>query len=165
MELAYQKLIKEKNLTIDELPEDAKTGIKAIQQIVHSISMVEKRGGKVSDEISNKLRLNDKWMVREILDYCENKNTNAPVMPNKPEEIIAEIKNQEIGLQIEESLKSLHEQKITSITLQELKSKSPDVYHTIFNTYEKDKENGVETSKYSLLEDKNNPQTFILNQK
>lgn len=57
-----------------------------------------------------------------------------------------------IGYQVEEELKSLYEQKKFNITIDELKSKAPKSYNIIFENYEKDKDNGIETSFYRLLE-------------
>lgn len=88
MEHAYEKLMKEHNLSLNELPVDAKIGIESIQQIVKAINLAEKTNKNVKPVVYDKIKANDKWVVREILDYVENKNTNTDPLPNKAAEVI-----------------------------------------------------------------------------
>ena len=90
MEHAYEKLMKEHNLSLNELPVDAKIGIQSIQQIVKAIHLAEKTGKNVKPEVYDKIKANDKWTVREILDYVEKKETNNTPLPNKADDVIKE---------------------------------------------------------------------------
>lgn len=88
MEHAYEKLMKEHNLSLNELPVDAKIGIESIQQIVKAIHLAEKTNKNVKPAVYDKIKANDKWVVREILDYVENKDTNKDPLPNKADDVI-----------------------------------------------------------------------------
>ena len=46
MELQYIKALKEHSLRVNDLPEDAQTGISEINKILKGFSMIEKRGLK-----------------------------------------------------------------------------------------------------------------------
>jgi len=152
---AYEKLLQEEKLTIDELPEDARIGIEAIKNIEKAISMSEKMGKVVSDKVKAKVLANDKWVTREILDYLEGKNTDRGALPNKPNEVIEEIKIEQIdpkGVAIEEEITELLKSGETKFALESLKSKAPKAYDVIWLNYEEGEENGVRTSLYTIKE-------------
>ncbi len=88
MEYAYEKLMTEHKLTLDELPKDAQVGIKSIGKIKGAINLAEKRGLRVKPAIYDQMQALDKWVVREILDHVENKNTNTAAPPKTAEDII-----------------------------------------------------------------------------
>lgn len=175
---AYQALMAEHKLTISELPADARIGIDSIYQIEKAISMAEKKGKKVKQSTLDKLKANDKWTVREILDYVEEKTTktNTAPLPNPATVVVAEIvatttvvddgktttadtTNTTVvvepdakGVKIDAELKVVFDSGKTEITLDEMKSLSPTAYNTIFDTYDASGDNGVETTHYSLIE-------------
>lgn len=167
---AYQKLMAEHKLELNELPQDAKIGIDSIFQIEKAISMAEKKGKKVKQSTLDKLKANDKWVVREILDYVEGKKTNTTPLPNDATTVVAEVKEvidepaktpdkveetvtaDPKGLKIDEELKKVFETGKTELTLDEIKSLAPTAYNLIFDTYDASGDNGVETSHYSLIE-------------
>jgi hypothetical protein len=91
MQYAYQKLMAENDLTLAELPEDAKLGIEAIKNIEKAVNMAEKKGKRVSPQTMAKIKANDKWVVREILDYIDDEDENEEEMPYEDDEIIEEI--------------------------------------------------------------------------
>jgi hypothetical protein len=178
MELAYEKLMAEHGLTLAELPTDAKTGIKSVKQIAHAMHMTEQRGHTVKQATIDKLKANDKWTVREILDYVENKDTNSEELPNDTEEVIEEIQEDEEansmspedqakfdqGVAIETELENLSGSGKLSYTTEELKSSAPKTYKVIFDTYTQGEQNGVKTTRFSLIESPDQEQTFNLTQ-
>lgn len=175
MEYGYEKLLKEHNINVADLPKDAQIGIKSLKQLAGAIATNEKAGRPVSQEILDKIKANDKWVIREILDYVEEKEIDRGEIPNDPKEIIEEIEeeaeaheaenddpNLELGLAIEAELEAQYKAGIKEITLAEIKSKCPKAYETIFKTYEPNGSNGVRTSKFSLIENTEKPETFNL---
>ncbi len=69
------------------------------------------------------------------------------------------------AVKIESELKNLFESGQKTLTLEEIKKGAPVSYKDIFESYKEGEENGVETSRYSLLEKKDEKQTFELTQK
>jgi hypothetical protein len=175
MDLAYEKLMQEHGLTLTELPEDAQTGIKGVKQIAHAISMTEKRGHTVKPATISKLKANDKWAVREILDYLQDKDTNPDEAPNDPDEVIEELENQmspedlekfNQGVSIEKELERIFnsQEGPCTMTSDELKSTAPNTYNHVFSTYTQGDQNGVKTTRFSLIESPDQEQTFNLTQ-
>lgn len=162
MQYAYEKLMSDEKLTLAELPEDAKIGIEAIKKIERMLVISEKKGRKPTAKVLNKLKANDKWVVREILDYMEGKDSKqSEEVPHSVEEVQQDIKTDETkdevkvdekGLAIDKELQKLIEENTTTLTANELKAKAPRTYAVIFDNYEKGKENGVETSFYKAIE-------------
>jgi hypothetical protein len=158
MKYAYEKLMEENDLTIAELPADAKQGINQIKKIEKAIKLVQGRGKSVSNDTINQIRVNDKWIVREILDYLEDKDIDRGEMPNSAEDVIESIEEDNTptadpkGLKIDKELKALFDAGKTSLTIDEIRSSARNAYDVIFETYERGGDNGVETSYYSLIE-------------
>ena len=162
MEYAYEKLMKQHNLTYAELPSDAKVGIDTIKNIEKSIAMVEKRGKTVSQSVINKIKANDKWIVNEILDYVDDTDNNDDELPYEKKEIEAEIKkdaapeltaDQQKALAIEAELENMHKSGRKEWDIDSINSAAPKTYAELFEAYDdEDKENGVATSRYSLIE-------------
>ena len=105
MQYAYEKLMQEYELSHSELPEDAKLGIEAIKNIEKAVNMAEKSGKKINPQTMAKIKANDKWVVREILDYVD-----------------------------------------------EFKGVAPNTYKVLFDNFDEDDDNGVETNRYKLIE-------------
>lgn len=195
MEHAYEKLMKEHNLSYSELPNDAKIGIDVIQQIVKAVYLAEKTGKKVKPKVYDKIKANDKWVTREILDYVDGKETHNEPLPNKSATAVIEsgiegapaaaastepaktpvnepepVKKPtmepqkkveppapveilpETVIKIDEELKTLADAGKTTMTLEEVKAGAPTAYNVIFDGYEPDGQNGIETTYYSLIE-------------
>lgn len=57
-----------------------------------------------------------------------------------------------LGLQIDAELKAIVDAGTTELALEALKSKAPKTYSVVFENYEENGENGVETSFYSATE-------------
>lgn len=88
MEHAYERLMQEHNLSLEELPNDAKIGIESIQLILKAVKLNDRKGSPTKPATYDKIKANDKWVVREILDYVENKNTNKSPLPHKAADVI-----------------------------------------------------------------------------
>jgi hypothetical protein len=170
MEFKYKKLMEENDLTVNQLPEDAQTGISEINKVLRAISMVEKKGRKISAGSLKKLTTMDKWVTYEILDYLHDTDNNDDDMPIDADDIIEDLNkdgkdkpvnesndnNQvdQVGLRIEEELDRLFESGKTSYTIDEIRNKANRTYKELWESYEEDEKNGIVTTKYSLIEDK-----------
>jgi hypothetical protein len=162
MELAYKKLMEEYGLKQSDLPEDAVEGIKIVEGIVKGIQLAEKKGQKVSDLTYRKLKLNDKWVVREIIDFKEGTEKNEEEIPFEKEEVLDEIpkganeggepvdksKGNQVNIEL---TKVLGEGKET-LSATELKKLAPVTYGIIFESYKVGEENGVQTSSFLVKE-------------
>lgn len=195
---AYEKLMQEYNLTHKELPNAAKIGIKTITKIDNILVTMRNTGKTLTKATLEKIEANDKWVVREILDYVEDKQENSGKAPNSPEVILAavqkeaedaankaaeklkeeeaaeaaaklkaagkeddeepievvkaEIVGDERAGKIDTELKVLMTAGVVSLTLADIKSSAPTAYSILFDAYEVDGENGVETTHYRLVE-------------
>ena len=167
MEFKYKKLMEENGLTLNQLPEDAQTGVAEINKVLRAISMVEKKGGKISAGSLKKLTTMDKWVTYEILDYLHDTDNNDDDMPIDADDVIEDLNkdkpvnkpndnNQvdQVGLRIEEELNRLFESGKTSYTIDEIRNKASRTYKELWESYEEDEKNGIVTTKYSLIEDK-----------
>ncbi len=194
MEKAYEILIKEHKLTLAELPEDAKTGIRSIKDVEHAVVLAEKKSAKagkvytMSSALTSKIKALDKWVVREILDYVEDKDTNTDEPIVSATEIIEEIKKddpikkeaepvvkkEEVpaapesteadpkGLEIDKEFNQMISNNQVEVTLDQLKELANTAYYVIFDNYDKDGQNGISTTNFDLIE-KNDK--FILTKK
>jgi hypothetical protein len=178
MEFLYKKAMLEYDLSIDELPADAKIGIETINDILKSQRMLEKVGKSLTNKALAKLKTQDKWVYFEILDYVNDTDNNDDEAPNL-EDVEEEIENKlndteeeeeemeekapsEQGLQIEQELERMFENGNISCTIEEVRNFAPKTYNLLFDTYSEGEENGVVTSKYSLIE---NNKIFTLTKK
>jgi len=156
MEFQYEKLMEEEGLTLKELPQDAKVGIESIAKIKRIIALTESKGKKIHQSVYQKLRTNDKWVTREILDYLEGKDSKqSDEVPHNEKEIQKDIEMTQIdplGLEIENELKSLVEAGTKTLNADELKLKAPKAYNVVFKNYGEEEDNGVETSNFALIE-------------
>tara|TARA_R110000751_G_scaffold258936_4_gene358299 strand:+ start:3805 stop:4329 length:525 start_codon:yes stop_codon:yes gene_type:complete len=169
---AYEKLMSDNNLSKDELPADAITGIRSIQQIANAMKMTEKRGQTVSQNVKDKLKANDKWVVREILDHLEDTDNNSADLPNPAIEVVDSLNEKAPpaapapdpkGIKIDNELANLYEKGDDyhfQFTIEELRDLAKTTYQTIFSTYNESEKNGVITSNFSLLEE--NTEVFKL---
>jgi len=162
MDLKYKKEMEKHGLSYAELPEDAQTGIDAINDVLKGFNMLEKKGQKPSAKAIKKLNAMDKWVYYEILDYLHDTDKNDDDIPFDAEDVLEdeegkqndnnEPKADPIGLKIEEELASLHEQGVETISSDDLRNKARTTFKTIWDNYEEDGKNGVITSHYALVE-------------
>ena len=168
MEYAYVKLMRENNLTLNNLNEDAINGIDSIKQVEKSINMLAKKGKNVSAKVLSKVKSNDKWICGEILQILDGKErNNTDELPYNEEEIIDQIQDEQeeqnneidqmestdpIGIKIDTELDIAYMNGNTRISLEDLKNVSHTAYNVIFDNYESNTKNGVETTYFNLLE-------------
>lgn len=172
----YLAVMKQHNLELKDLSDDAKGGIDDINYIVKAINMAEKSNKKVSDATIKKLNRLDKWVSLEILDDHLGKDDNEEdkeKFDEVVEEIKEEIKNDDsavvgtndgvnedvIDANIDVELKALHDTDPNKeYTIDELKKVAPVAYNYIWDSYKEGEENGVTTSNYDVSE---NPETKL----
>ena len=180
MELLYVKSMEQNNLTYDELPADAKIGIDQINDILKSKRMLEKVGKSLTQKALAKIKAHDKWVHYEILDFVHDTDNNEDEAPDldevedeidkklnddNKEDMVDETQNDETtkkGLIIEQELESMYTNGHLSCNIEEIKNLAPVTYNLLFDTYNEGEENGVVTSKFSIIE---NNKKFILKQK
>jgi hypothetical protein len=169
MEFKYKKLMEENDLALNQIPEDAKTGIDEINKVLRGITMRERAGKKVLPGTLKKLATMDKWVTYEILDYLHDTDKNDDDMPINADDVLKDLNKDDtpptpptppidlqpvdqLGLKIDEELDNFFQSGKTSFTIDEIRSSARNTYKEIWDNYEEGEENGIITSKYSLLE-------------
>ena len=99
--------------------------------------------------------------MNEILDYVNDTDDNDDDMPYEEDEIIDDIESKVVvipphHLRIEDELKTLYSTGKKRYTIEELHDVAPSAYDAIFDTYDPEEDNGIETSYYSLIEKDDN---------
>lgn len=181
MELQYKKALEKNNLNISDLPEDAQTGISEINNVLRAFNMLEKKGSKPTANSLKKLRAMDKWVYYEILDYLHDTDKNDDDIPFdaddvkddlsgsskndgiKDDSIDGNIEPDALGIKIEAELDGLYQSGKTVYSIEELGNKARETYNVLFDLYKDEEENGIVTTKYSLLEGKDKKFTLKLN--
>jgi hypothetical protein len=172
MELQYENAMEEYDLKYNDLPEDAQTGIDNIKDVLKGLAMLEKKGKKASAKTLKKLKAMDKWVYYEILDHVQGTDNNDEEMEVDADEVIEDI-NQEakegsaetnvpdkVGVEIEVELQKMMESGTKEWSIEQVKSVAKKTYNVLFDNYEEGDENGIRTSKYSLIETK--PKIFTI---
>ena len=170
MELQYQKAMAEYNLAYKDLPEDAQVGIDNIRDVQKGITMLEKKGKQVQPKTLKKISAMDKWVYYEILDHVQGTDENDDDMGVDAKEVVKEIKqqagelksesaapeltaDQKKALAIEAELEAMFKSGTKEWDIDSINTAAPKTYAELFEAYDdEDKENGVATSRYSLLE-------------
>jgi hypothetical protein len=169
MEFKYKKLMEENDLALNQIPEDAKTGIDEINKVLRGITMRERAGKKVLPGTLKKLATMDKWVTYEILDYLHDTDKNDDDMPINADDVLKDLNKDDtpptpppppidlqpvdqLGLKIDQELDNFIQSGKTSFTIDEIRSSARNTYKEIWDNYEEGEENGIITSKYSLLE-------------
>jgi hypothetical protein len=171
MEFKYKKLMEENDLTLNQIPEDAKTGVDEINKVLRGITMRERAGKKVLPMTLKKLATMDKWVTYEILDYLHDTDKNDDDIPFVAEDVLNDLNKDDktqkpasdekpvdqMGLRIDQELDRLYATGKTTFEIDEIRSLARNAYKEIWDNYEDEDDNGIITSKYSLLEgdDKN----------
>jgi hypothetical protein len=171
MEFQYEKELQKNELKYADLTEDAQTGIDGIKDIKKALNMLEKSGKKPTAKTLRKVKAMDKWVCYEIYDIVNDTDKNEDEIPFEEEEVLEEIEGQvkddmeehakesesnSKGLKVELEIQVLHEKGVKEIDIEDLKSEAPTCYDILFDTYDPEEENGIETSNYSLIESKEN---------
>jgi hypothetical protein len=177
MELQYKKALTENGLNISDLPEDAQTGISEINNVLKAFNMLEKKGGKPTAKALKKLKAMDKWVYYEILDYLHDTDKNDDDIPFDAEDITDDLQNKNnqsdlddkinepdaLGLKIEAELDGLYQSGKKVYSIEEIGSNAHETYNVLFDSYEDGEDNGIVTTKYSLLEGTDKKFTLKLN--
>lgn len=179
MELQYKKALEKNNINVSNLPEDAQTGISEINNVLKAFNMLEKKGQRPTEKAMKKLRAMDKWVYYEILDYLHDTDKNDDDIPFDADDVKDDLNiqnkdnsNQDnddnnqtdpVGIKIEAELDGLYQSGKTVYSIEELGDKAPETYNVLFDLYQDGEENGVVTTKYSLLEGKDKKFTLKLN--
>ena len=71
----------------------------------------------------------------------------------------------ELGLQIEDELTQMYETGEKEWDIEDIRKVAKKTYDLIFDNFDDDEENGVETSSYSLLEKDGEEMVFMLRKK
>jgi hypothetical protein len=169
MEFRYKKLMEENDLALNQIPEDAKTGIDEINKVLRGITMRERAGKKVLPGTLKKLATMDKWVTYEILDFLDDTDKNDDNIPFAAKDVLKDLDKDntpptppippialqpvdELGLKIDQELDNFFQSGKTLFTIDEIRSSARITYKEIWDNYEEGEENGIITSKYSLLE-------------
>lgn len=180
MELLYKKELEKNNLRVSDLPEDAQTGIDQINDVLKAFNMLERKGKKPTAKALKKLKAMDKWVTYEIYDYLHDTDKNDDEIPFDADDVTDDLndgKNDNgnnddngngvdvdpIGLKIDAELEQLYASGKTVYSIEELGNKARETYNVLFDAYNDGEENGIVTSKFSLIEGKD--KNFILKQK
>jgi hypothetical protein len=166
MELEYEKVMEEYNLSERELPSDAVNAISAIKSALR-LAKIRESKNQDSSQYYEKAKSFDNFVVREIYDLVNNTEENDEMPENDFEEESEEQyeqQNQEQeyqkeeympkgdGLKINNELFEIYKNGKTEISIDELKNLAPNCYETIFDCYEEGEENGIQTNEYTLIE-------------
>lgn len=176
MELNYVKELEKYNLQVRDLPEDAQTGIKEIKKALSFIKMGEAKGKKTSPDAIKKIKAMDKWVCYEIYDIVEDTDENDDEIPfdgdDVKDDLIDEdsddnsdddkdeqsknikqvVRTNADGNKINLELIELGKSGKVEFTIDEIKKSAPTTYKAIFDVYERNEQNGVQTNTYSLIE-------------
>ena len=164
MELGYEKLMRENNLTLNDLNEDARNGIANVKAVMIVVNRESKKGKSVSDLTWSKVRTNDKWICGEILETLDGKHrNNEDEAPYTEDDIIDEIEDDEdnneqedfadpTGIQIDLAFDIAFKSGNTRLSLEDIKSTSPTAYDIIWKTYKANEKNGITTTFFNLIE-------------
>jgi len=172
MEFQYLKTMQENDLSISDLPEDAQTGIAEIKKVLTALNMSKKNP---TAAVQKKLKAMDKWVYYEILDFLHDTDKNEDDIPFDAQDVIEPGKNANegkdgdqstadpLGLKIEQELDGLYASGNTVYSIEDLSTKAKETYNVLFDAYDEDEENGIVTTKYSLIEGKDKKFTLKLN--
>ncbi len=173
----YEKLMAENNLQMSDLTEDAKNSITAIKDLEKSIKMAQGKGKEASATTLSKIKTSDKMAVQEIVDMLDSDDDdeddsddsddsqngdfgNDSDDKKEPEPVVT---SDPKGLRIDAELEVAYANGKKEIGFDELKGISKMAYDVIFNNYDDSGDNGIETSKFTLIE--TNENLFTLTKK
>ena len=68
----------------------------------------------------------------------------------------------DLGYQIQDELQQMYESGQKEWQIEDIRSVGKRTYDILFDSYEEDAENGIQTTSYNLIESENEEMTFIL---
>jgi len=72
MQLGYEKLMDEYDLTAEDFDKETQAGIRSITHLKNLIESKRRVGSKITPEAIDKIKFADKSLINEILDYIED---------------------------------------------------------------------------------------------
>lgn len=167
MKLAFEKVIEENNLDLENLPSDIQKSITDIKKSKGAIETRIQLGHDVKDATIDNLKEKDAELVERILDHLEIDNDDDSDDEGNEEGNEEEEENmfdvsKYDGNKIDSELSSLLDQGVTEINFMEIRSACPLTYELLFEAYEANKENGVRTSHFEMIETAPNSETFYI---
>ena len=168
----YEKLMAENDLQMSDLTEDAQNSIMAIKDLEKSIKMAQGKGKEASATTLSKIKTSDKMATQEIVDMLdaddddddddddndgfegEEDDNDDSDSQNEPEKPV--VTSEPKGLKIDAELEVVFASGKKEIGFDELKSISKTAYDVIFDNYDNNGDNGIETSKFTLIETEEN---------
>jgi len=185
MKLGIEKLIEEQKLDLENLPADIQ---KLITDIKKSKSSIEYRisiGQNINPKTIESLKERDQELIEKLYDHLDissdddsqeeeeeeddDDSTEGGEEEDDDSQEDEEDENQEENMvdlskydanKIDSELSSLIDQGITEINFMDIRSACPHAYELLFEAYEANKENGVRTTFYEMIETQPNSETF-----
>ena len=169
MKLSFEKIMAEHKISMEELPKDVQLTINEVSELRNRIMSKKQIGQAVTPETMEKLKAKDRMLVKELLDFDEERNEDE----DEDEDTGSSDDNENSdddendyddgeGLAVDQELEGLSKAGLVTISLNDLRSKAPKSYDILFDTYGQDEENGIVTSNFSLTETAVNSQEFKL---
>ena len=125
----------------------------------------------VKDATIDNLKEKDAELVERILDHLEIDNDDDSDDDSddegneggneEEEENMLDVSKYD-GNKIDSELSALLDQGVTEINFMEIRSACPHTYELLFEAYEANKENGVRTSHFEMIETEPNSETFYI---
>ena len=178
MKLSFEKAMEEHNISMEDLPKDVKLMINEANDLKSRIEAKKQIGQKITPETMERLKAKDRLLVKEILDFVDERddeedededddNDNQKPFGSSDEDENDDQDDDDDqdyddgeGVVVDQELEVLVKSGMSKITLDELRSKAPNTYNILFDTYGQDEENGIITSNFSLTETSSNSQEF-----
>ena len=176
MKLSFEKAMEEHGISMDELPKDVKLMINEANDLKSRIEAKKQIGQKITPETMERLKAKDRLLVKEILDYAderdedddddddEEENSGSSGSNNEDDDMEEDYDDTE-GVAVDQELELLAKSGVSKITLDQLRSQAPNTYNVLFDSYGQDEDNGIITSNFSLTEIATNSQEFKLSKK
>lgn len=171
MKLAFEKVIEEYNLDLENLPSDIQKSITDIKKSKGAIETRIQLGHDVKDATIENLKEKDAELVERIFDHLEIDNGDDSDDDSDDEgneggneeedENMLDVSKYD-GNKIDSELSALLDQGVTEINFMEIRSACPHTYELLFEAYEANKENGVRTSHFEMIETEPNSETFYI---
>lgn len=184
MKLAYEKIIEENKLDLENLPADIQKMISDIKKLKGLIQNKVEVGEDVKETTIENLKAKDADLVEKLLDHLEiesddsdddndsdddsddssegsddDDNSDDDDEDESEEDNTLDVSKYD-GNKIDSELSSLIDQGISEINFNDIRSACPHTYELIFEAYEANKENGVRTTFYEMIETQPNSETF-----
>ena len=167
MKLAFEKIIEEYNLDLENLPSDLQKRITDMKKSKGAIETRIEIGQNINPATIENLKEKDADLVESILDHLEIDNDDSDDDSDDSDEGNEESNEENMidvskydGNKIDSELTSLLDQGISEIEFNDIRSYCPHTYELLFEAYEANTENGVRTTYFEMIETQPNSETF-----